>query len=638
MHRLNLSRDNLLHIAVLTLLTAIIYIPSLDVPFIFDDMPNIVLNLSVHAETPADLLNAFRSGVSGTRPLAMLSFAVNHLLTGLDVFGFHIFNIAIHILNALLLYLLLLLISALHAPPGQGNDRYDPASAKYAFWAAALWAVNPVQTQGVTYIVQRMTSMAAFFYLAGIYIFLLWRNGSFRTSFFAPAFLVIFTAGMACKETVITLPAALFLLDYIYYPDKFRKNLLPLATAAALMFILGLCYLQGSMPDWSATYPNRNFSPWERVMTQWRILWHYLSLFLFPLPGRLHLTYNVPVSTTLFSPWTTLAGLAAIIASLTLAVRIRKIRPDFSFGILFFFLAGGPEASFVNLELAFIHRLYLPSLFLPFAIFSLIPESVRRKTGVILIMLIALLSYWTITRNDEWNETRSFWQENIERGARTARAKNNTAAALIDSGRFTAALQTIDEGLEMATLAEDRKLLLYNRGYTLFYLNRHDESLVSFRKVADEFGAFRHTFLFIGLIYLQQGETAKVLSIINKLEEYEKLSYQGKILSANILTGENKFPEAEQLLQEALRNEARSQLYIRQRLQLELAKTYLKGNKIQPAYELFLEMTRTYPQNYNIWKMIYLMLESGGDKKSAEKVRDFLESKGVMPNRKAPPE
>jgi len=384
--------------AVLALLAVIIYIPSLDIPFVFDDLPNIVLNLAVHAEKFSDLDRVLDSEISGSRPLAMLTFAVNHWLGGLDIFGYHLFNILVHLLNCIMLCLLLVII------PANGQAGATVASRqghiwKIAFWSAALWAVNPVHTQAVTYIVQRMTSMATFFYLAGLYIYLAWRTRKLSPGFAIPLLLCSFALGLACKEIVLTLPLALILLDYIFFPERWKKSLPYLLGGVIISFLLGLYFLQGRFPEWLTTYPNRNFSPLERVMTQWRVVWHYLSLFALPMPDRLHLTYNIEVSRGLFSPWTTIPALAAIITSITAAIMVRHKWPVISWAVLFFFLAMAPEASFVNLELAFIHRLYLPSLFLVFAVLYYIPDRVLKKSGPVLLLLIALWSYWTIVRN-----------------------------------------------------------------------------------------------------------------------------------------------------------------------------------------------------------------------------------------------
>lgn len=616
---------------VLALLITIIYIPSLDLPFVFDDLPNIVLNPAVLAENFADLARVTESPVSASRPLALLSFAVNHWLGGLDVFGFHLFNTLVHILNALLLYFLLPLLPC-RFPPESTDSQPNFDRWRLAFWGAALWAVNPVQTQGVTYIVQRMTSMATSFYLAALLVFMAWRRGRLASRWALPLLLGSFILGLACKETILTMPLALVLADLLFFPERFRRNLPIYGGLLLLLILLGFGYLQGNWPDWQATYPNRNFTPLERVMTQWRVVWHYLGLYLLPLPTRLHLTYEMTVSRALFSPWSTFTGLVAMLGTITIALRLRKAYPLAAWGVLFYFLAVAPEASFVNLELAFVHRLYLPSLFLVPAFLDILPRNMVRRLGPLLLVLIALWSFWTITRNDEWQDLERFWGSDVERGDLSARAKNNQASALIDNGRFTEALARIEEGLQLATRDDDLMILLYNRGYTLYYLGKYGEALATFQRTARQFGAFQHNLLFMGLSYLRLGKKEQAVALAEKMLAVPPLLYQGRILQAEILVAEERSGEALKMLKETLAADQDAPIYDRQRLQLEMAEIHLRRQENGEAYRLYMEIVEDYPQNYSVWTMIYRMLVAGGDLGGADKVRKFLESRGVNVN------
>ncbi|MBU0675392.1 MAG: tetratricopeptide repeat protein [Proteobacteria bacterium] len=616
-----LLRNHLPHLLVLLLLIGIIYIPSFDVPFLFDDFPNIVLNPAVHAETLSQLSKSFHSEISASRPLAMLTFAVNHLLGGLNEFGYHLINLLIHLINACLLYFLLLQM------PGQ-QDSFAP---KAAFLAASLWAVNPVQTQAVTYIVQRMTSLSTMFYLCGLLSYCSYRRGDLSVKPAALLILGSFLIGLGCKEIILTLPLALLLFDFIFYPIELRRNRWLILTTILLSGALALIYLHGHPTNWFSPLPNRNFSAWERVMTQWRVLWHYLGLFLLPIPRQLHLTYNISVSKGLLNPTSTLVGGLAILTSVIGAFHLRKRYPLISWSLLFFFLAIGPESSFIGLEMAFIHRLYLPTLFLWWAVITTLPVKSRAVVSPVLLMLITLLAFWTIERNNEWQNRQRFWESNISRGAETARAKNNLATAYMDGGRFEEALALLDQGLAMDTpREEDRQLLLYNRGYSLFYLNRHPEALTTFQRIAREYGGFRHTYLFIGSIFLKAGDLKRVNVLISEIRRYPEISYQGDILEAELLQEKGQYDEAWVLIHNTLDHSGTRAIYIQQRLQLELAQIAMKQGNFTEAYKIFIAITERYPDNYSAWKMIYLMLESAGDHDHSAKVKKFLEANGIM--------
>ena len=210
-----------------------------------------------------------------------------------------------------------------------------------------------------------------------------------------------------------------------------------------------------------------------------------------------------------------------------------------------------------------------------------------------------------------------------------ARAKNNLASVLIDAGRFEEALVQIEAGLKLASRDEDLMLLMYNQAYALFYLQEFDNSLEAFRKTAKRFGAYRHTYLFIGVIYLKQGRVKKALELADQLEAQPALKYQGEIIKANVMANENRNQEAIDILIRALAAESEAEIYIRQRLQLELVGIYMKQGRFNEAYRILIEITESFPQNYSVWRMIYMMLEAGGDRERAEKVKAFLESRGV---------
>jgi tetratricopeptide (TPR) repeat protein len=619
-----------IHLILLALFIAIAYYPSLDVPLNFDDFPNIVANPAVHPQKAADLINALHSPVSTTRPLALFSFAVNYLFGNLDVFGYHLINILLHILNAILLYKI---TAALPHRPNSEPDKIKTTYAKQAlaFWSAALWAMNPVQTQAVTYIVQRMTSMAAFFYLTAIYTFIRWRRKKLSGLTAFVLITVCFLLGMASKEIVITLPLALLLLDSLCFSSLRINRLHVIVGIGSLLALTGICvfYLRDGFPDWLIRYPNRSFSPWERIMTEWRVVWHYLSLFSLPLPKRLHLAYDPVVSRGLLQPWTTLAGLCAILSTLILAWRRRNALPACVFAIFFFFLALAVESSFLNLELAFIHRLYLPTAFLVFALLVCLPSAFLRRGSIVLFLVLALWSFWTITRNAEWTRTDTFWAADLQRGAAPGRAFNNKAAALIDSGNYKEAVDLIEQGLENAATQEEKKGLLYNLGTAFFLLQKYDEALPVFQKVASEYEPIRQTYLFIGQCYLLQGKKDKARNLAAELLAVEETRYLGKILTANLLSAEGKYTEAEELLKGAMAEEDQGLLDQQLKLRLELASIYLRHEKFKEAYDTYLEIIQLFPQNYFAWKQIYLMLRAGGDVKGASVVKRFLDAKGV---------
>lgn len=619
-----------LHHLVIIFLIGIVYYPTMDAPFIFDDFPNIVTNPAVHPESLRDILDVFQSKFSRTRPFALLTFSLNYLFGGLDVFGYHLVNILIHIAVTYLIYNIFINFPLkTNLQSKESENRY--ATQNISFWAASLWALNPIQTQAVTYIVQRMTSLATLFYLASIYIFIRLRNNSTSKQIAIPFIVSFFFLGMGCKEIVITLPLTLLLIDYLFYTKKTTKyHLVVMVFVFIGMIGSFFFYLNGKLPDFFSQSPNRNFSPWERVMTEWRVVWHYLSLYFLPLPHRMHLAYDVTISKGFLTPWTTLTSLIAIITSWYIAWKYRFKFPILSFAWFFFFLALTLESTFLPLEIAFSHRLYLPTIFIIFSLLASIPHNLFKKTSICFLLLLGLLSFWTITRNEEWNNPEHFWSEDLERGSSPARALNNKAAALIDSGNFETALEMLEQGLKSNPRYDGRLLLLYNKGSVLHYMRRFEEALKTFKVIAKEYGVYRDTYLFIGLILNHLNREDEVTRLVEEMIITPGMKIQGQILQADLYARENKFEDAEKILLAAINKVDRKKTEDFIRLKLELARFYLNASRPKDAYDIYLEIIELYPHNYFSWNQLLKMLVASGDTKKTDKVRQFLKSKGAL--------
>lgn len=622
---------SLTHQGILCLFVVLSYYPSLSVPFVFDDLANIVTNPAVHPESFKKLYLAFFSEIGSSRPLAMFSFAVNFLVGGLDVFGYHLVNIAIHLCNGLLLYHLIIQLGWLWQDRSEHLEITSVQLQRAAFWSALLWALNPVQTQAVTYVVQRMTAMATLFYLAALLFFVLWQRGKMKSYLVIALITICFLGGMACKQIVVTLPLALLLIGGLFSESEKRYLQRPLGyILLGLFFLIVVYYSHYIQVDWFSQSPGRNFSPVERVMSQWRILWHYLSLFIFPQTARLHLTYSPVVSTSLFSPWSTGAGLVAILFSLVIGWRLRRSYPFVSLAIFFYFLASALEASFLNIELAFIHRLYLPSVFLVSGLVLSLPDRVVRHGGPLLLLLAALWSWWTVERNVEWQDSEKLWAIEMERSLGTSRAMNNKVIAGFDKiGLEGGVVPYLDEALVDA-VGKDRKYLLYNKAYGQFLAGEHQSSLDTLMVLMNEFGGFYYSPYLIGKNLLALVRVEEAQQLAEALLQEEGTGYwQGVLLMAGVYTARQEQEQAVEYLGKALAEAGSSQISVVIQLRDELARLYLSLGQIERAYQQYLEIVRLRPDILLAWKQIYRMLVAGGDVQNAAIVRRFLEAKGV---------
>ena len=370
------DRKNAFAFVAIFLLVALSYSHSLPAIWTIDDGPNILENPQVQlrdlsaATLYRSMFSPLHPNADGTpgfnRPLAHLSFALNWYFGQASPIGYRAVNIGIHFLTACILYLV---VRTLLQSPNMAA-RFQGDAAPVALLSAALWAANPIQTQAVVYIVQRMASLACLFYLLAVWCYLRARTSTAgRATVFALLGCACFGAALASKENAVLLPAAIVLMEFTFYRDlsqaRVRRRLRLVVTGVgALVLLAGACvFIDGSLLG-VLNYGNRLFTPAERLLTEPRVVLFYLSQIFWPAPGRLSLVHDVEWSRGLLDPWTTLPAVLGIAGLVVLGLSQVRKRPMLSFAVLFFLLNHVIESSLIGLELVYEHRNYLPSLFL----------------------------------------------------------------------------------------------------------------------------------------------------------------------------------------------------------------------------------------------------------------------------------
>ncbi len=433
----------LLCIAALTLAC---YMPGLTGHFIFDDGINIRLNpfLKIDQLDISTLWHAASSGGLNpfARPLSMASFALNYYHSGMVPYAFKAINLAIHLLNGLLVFVLMNALLALHwRIRGTANDH---AAAWIGIAVAALWLLHPFNLTAVLYVVQRMTSLAALFSLTGLTLYVYGRRmllDGRRSGFLVIAVsLYVFTPLAAlCKESGGLLPLLILVSEATLLrwsaPDRgFRRILaLMLGLAVVVPLLLGLFYVLQNPDLILGGYAWRDFSLTERLLTESRVLWFYLHMIVLPNPGEMGLNHDdIVISRNLLSPLTTLPAIIGLLVLAAIAFALRKKQPLITFGITFFFAAHAMESTIIPLELAFEHRNYLPMLgiLLPLTYFALdsrlhLPSTRARR--VALLLLTFLFAGLTAARAQQWGDTFLMRALEVERHPRSVRAHTDLA-------------------------------------------------------------------------------------------------------------------------------------------------------------------------------------------------------------------
>jgi hypothetical protein len=354
----------------------VIYSNTFSVPFLFDDRPNITLNPNVQIKVftwermEALIKYTYRESL---RIFSYFTFALNYYFGEFDPFGYHLVNLVIHVCSGIFLYGFLYL--TLNLP--SLREKYGALSYRVALFASLIFISHPVQTQSVTYIVQRMASMAGMFYLLTFVLYIQGRlsKGRGRFLYFGGGFLS-YLLGVFTKENTAILPFFIALYEFYFFQNlelspRGKKVLFALVGTLLVLGVLGFLVLGQRYIDLTIEgYKFRSFTMSERVLTQFRVVLYYLTLLIFPLPSRLNLDYDFLLSKSILQPPTTLVAIVVVLGLIGYSFWTARKRPLLSFCILWYFGNLVIESSIFPLEMVFEHRLYLPAVG-PFILFAL---------------------------------------------------------------------------------------------------------------------------------------------------------------------------------------------------------------------------------------------------------------------------
>jgi len=371
------SFRHLIAIGLIAGVALVAYSNTFHVPFHYDDRPNIVENPNVQITVLTwDRLERLIKNTYNVsiRVFSYFTFALNYYFGGFNVFGYHLVNFLIHIASGIFLYWFLLLTFNLPSL----KEKYAPISYKVALFSSLIFISHPIQTQSVTYIVQRMASMSGMFYLLSLVLYIKGRlsTGGPRGFYFG-GMVLSYLLGVFSKENVAILPLFIALYEFYFFQNfdlspRGKRILFTLIGTLLVLGAFGFAIWGKRYIDLTTEgYQDRPFTMLERVLTQSRIVLYYLSLLVFPHPSRLNLDYDFPISKTIFDPPTTLISILIIAGLIGYSIWTAKKRPVLSFCILWYFGNLVIESSIFPLEMVYEHRLYLPAVG-PFVLFSLL--------------------------------------------------------------------------------------------------------------------------------------------------------------------------------------------------------------------------------------------------------------------------
>ena len=451
-------------IALIVLAGCLTYWNSFAGVLVFDDGLAIVQNVTIRSLwPPGPVLSPRRGGspVAG-RPVVNLSLAVNYALGGLDPWGYHAVNLAVHILAALMLFGIIrrtLLLPRL-------RNRFSGRSTGLALAAALLWLVHPLQTESVTYICQRAESLAGLLYLGTMYCCL----RAFQTDKgigWAIAGVVLCLVGMATKETMVTAPLVVLLYDRTFVSQSFRQALrkrwgLYASLAATWVLLAALVYLAANRGGTAGF--GQGVSSWDYAKTQFGAIVHYLRLCFWPNP--LVVDYATKLAAGF---WKVVPQAIVVVLLLTATLVAMRHWPWAGFCGACFFLILSPSSSFVPVVTQTMaeHRMYLPlaavivmvvvladwawgRLRSSFASVGRLSAGVRWGIPVTLVgALVAGEVYLTILRNNDYRSDLAIWQDTVRKVPSNYRARSSLGIALAARGQVGEAIQQYHQALEL---------------------------------------------------------------------------------------------------------------------------------------------------------------------------------------------
>ncbi len=502
-HGLPLSTPMLLAIGTIIVIGLLIYGNTFASPFIFDDDPQIVSNPKIRSLFPP-----WEIFSNNRRPILYLSLAINYALGGLNVGGYHLFNLLIHIGSALLLFGIIrrTLLQNSFTPTWQKS------ALRISLSIALLWLAHPLQTQSVTYIIQRAESLMAFFYLATLYAVI--RTVLTPKSFWPWVAIALCSLGMATKETMITAPVTILLFDRIFLTSSWkeiwsRRKILyaALFSTGGIAFLLLLLMRPENIPTAGFNYDG--LSPLQYGLTQTGVILHYLKLILIPAP--LVFDYNGwPIA----NHFDDVVGpcLWLILILFCLAVTLWK-NPRAGFLGLWFFVILLPSSSVMPIaDVAFEYRVYLPLagilallvIGIEKGISSFIPGKSLQKISFITTIGIATatFSFLTIQRNRDYRDEFSLWQDTITKRPNNPRAQTIMGVLYFDQGRFAEAEQFYRRAL---TLNPQDAVVHNNLGMLFAEQNRYPSAIEHYNKALTlnpQLAGTIHNNL--GVVYLRQ--------------------------------------------------------------------------------------------------------------------------------------
>ena len=558
-----LLQSPLVHAALVVMLGVAAYAHTFHFPFQLDDYRR-MLDLPYVRDLGylTDWSTAHRYAVDHgfrVRFIGYLSFALNHAAGGTNVVGYHVVNLVIHLVNALFVYILVRLtfrtpyfevqrsaFNVQRSEPLTRTSNLEPRSSNFVpLFAALLFVSHPVQTEAVTYVVQRLTSLATLFCLASLLLYVTARQALGERGWQGrgiPCYvgsLCCALLAMKTKEIAFTLPLGVALYDFMFFRDRPVRRLGLLVPLLFTMLVIPLSILvapgTGGYTVGHADEMTRvatDLSRADYLFTELRVIVTYIRLLF--LPVNQNLAYDYPEYHSLLTPQVFLSLLflavlfgLAVYLSYRSTFNVQSSRfnnkspvPELrliAYGIFWFFLTLSVESSIIPItDVIFEHRLYLPSAgaftALAGAIGLLGERFATRVRGggelqaALAGLVVLALAGTTYARNEVWRSQESLWRDVVSKSPGKSFGFQGLGIALAERGDIAGALATFDRALALDPQAAETYC---NRGALFAKAGRYDKAIADFAEATAINPSLAEAWSNLGLAWSETGDQEK---------------------------------------------------------------------------------------------------------------------------------
>lgn len=513
---MNIPRQKLLPFVIITVATIVAYANSMEGGFVLDDGNCIYQNPSIKnfgdSFFPPETVNIFR------RQLVNVTLAINYAISGHDVWSYHLFNLIIHLVSALCLFSIISKILASKQIP----NHYAQKADWIAMAAATLWAVHPLNTQAVTYIIQRCESMMGMLVLISMYLAIRSMNSKSPNIWLAGA-LTACVAGVWVKEAIFIAPILVIFYDRYFVSDSIshgiKSHRFLYAGYAVCITILAL----NLMGYTTSTQTSQKYSVFAYAISQPEVILHYLSLAVWPM--NLVLDYQWPLSDISRA----LPYIAVVICMVAVSIWLALRKNVYGFFLGWFWITLAPSSSLFPInDLAFEQRMYLPLAGLAGAmaiglsdISRLVKDKFKINTDypIVGLWVVAVIgcTALTIERNEDYIKGELYmWQDVMRKRPENTKALSLIGKGLAQQGKYNEAFSYYEKALEI----DPDGFALHNDLSIIFHtLGDNDKAEYHLRQMIRIAPEVPLPYLKLAQMMLSMRETAEATLLLEKAVE-----------------------------------------------------------------------------------------------------------------------